>query len=685
MTSWTAHSENAVEFISLFKHATKVRRACIRYVTFVTMVSLNKITVEFSDRVLFDEIGFLITRTDRIGLVGRNGAGKSTLLKVLAGQYKTDGGKVAVSGDCSIGYLPQELDLEDKFSLMVEMEKSLPEIVSLEEKLAQVNHELTTRTDYESDYYTELIQQLNDCNDRYGIIGGYTFRADIEKILLGLGFKPEVFDNHTSTFSGGWRMRIELAKLLLQKNDLLLLDEPTNHLDIESIMWLENFLKDYPGGIVMVSHDRAFLDAVTNRTVELFAGNAYDFPVSYSKYIALRQEQREQQISAKKNQEKEIKQTEQLIEKFRYKASKASFAQSLIKKLDKMDLIEVDEEDRRRMKFKFAPAPRSGKVVLECEKVSKSFAENAVLSNVSLEVERDQRIAFVGQNGQGKSTLVKVIAGTLPFEGVVNLGHNVLMGYYAQNQADALDGNKTLLQTIEDVAPEELRPRSRDLLGSFMFSGQDVDKKVKVLSGGEKGRLALCKLLLEPINLLIMDEPTNHLDMQAKDVLKQSLQKFEGTLIVVSHDRDFLEGLTDKTYEFRDGKVKEYLGDIRYFLEQRKVVHFREIEQRKVEKKADKNTDTKKENLDIKERKEWEKELKQLEKKLDLTMEKVEIEEEALAEWDRKLASPEEFKVLSTEEGFYGRYEAQKKLIETHMLEWESLEKKILQLKKKLN
>jgi len=650
------------------------------------MVSLNKITVEFSDRVLFDKIGFLITKADRIGLVGRNGAGKSTLLKVLAGVCKTDGGKVAVSGDCTIGYLPQELDLEDKYSLMVEMEKSLPEIVALEDKLDQVNHELTIRTDYESDYYLELIQQLNDCNDRYGIIGGYTFRADIEKILLGLGFNPNVFEKHTSSFSGGWRMRIELAKLLLQKNDLLLLDEPTNHLDIESIMWLENFLKDYPGGIVMVSHDRTFLDAVTNRTVELFAGNAYDFPVSYSKYIALRQEQRETQISAKKNQEKEIKQTSQLIEKFRYKASKASFAQSLIKKLDKMDVIEVDEEDKKRMKFKFAPAQKSGKVALECHKVGKAFGDNIVLSNVSMDIERDQRIAFVGQNGQGKSTLVKVIAGTLPFEGVVNLGHNVLMGYYAQNQADTLDGNITLLETIEDAAPEELRPRSRDLLGSFMFSGDDVEKKVKVLSGGEKGRLALCKLLLQPINLLIMDEPTNHLDMQAKDVLKQSLQKFEGTLIVVSHDRDFLEGLTDKTYEFRDGKVKEYLGDIRYFLEQRQVGHFREIEQRKVEKKekSDKSLVSKKEGVDVRQKKQWEKELKQFDRKLETTMEKVELEEESLAEWNKKLEDPSQFKILSTKEGFYDRYEAQKKLLGEHMLEWERLEKEIQKLQKKL-
>ena len=644
------------------------------------MVSLNKITVEFTDKTLFDEIGFLITRQDRIGLTGRNGAGKSTLLKILAGKQKPDVGEVAVSGDCTIGYLPQELDLEDKYILREEMERSIPEIVYLEETIDRINLELTTRTDYESDVYMELIQKLNDANDRYGIVGGYTFRADIERIMLGLGFKSTDFEAHTSTFSGGWRMRIELAKLLLQKHDLLLLDEPTNHLDIESILWLENFLKDYPGGIVLVSHDRAFLDQVTNRTIELSLGRAYDFPVSYSKYVALRQEQRTLQMAARKNQEKEIKQTEQLIERFRYKASKASFAQSLIKKLDKMDVIEVEEVDNKQMKFRFPPAPRSGKVAVLCEKVTKSFDVKTVLKGIDLEVERHDKIAFVGQNGQGKSTLVKIITGALQAEGSIQLGHNVQLGYYAQNQADALNGEITLLKTIEDAAPEELRPRARDLLGAFMFSGEQVEKKVKVLSGGEKGRLALCKLLLQPINLLIMDEPTNHLDMRAKDVLKQALLNFDGTLILVSHDRDFLNGLSTKTYEFRDGKIKSYLGDIQFFLDQKQAADFRQIEKKKEEKREIKqqNPFDKASTLLKKEK---EKSLKQLEKRLDNIMVELENAEALLAAWDAQLADSDKFKKLSSEEGFYAKYDAQKAKIATLISNWESCEAELEKVK----
>ncbi len=644
------------------------------------MVSLNKITVEFTDKTLFDEIGFLITRQDRIGLTGRNGAGKSTLLKILAGKQKPDVGEVAVSGDCTIGYLPQELDLEDKYILREEMERSIPEIVYLEETIDRINLELTTRTDYESDVYMELIQKLNDANDRYGIVGGYTFRADIERIMLGLGFKSTDFEAHTSTFSGGWRMRIELAKLLLQKHDLLLLDEPTNHLDIESILWLENFLKDYPGGIVLVSHDRAFLDQVTNRTIELSLGRAYDFPVSYSKYVALRQEQRTLQMAARKNQEKEIKQTEQLIERFRYKASKASFAQSLIKKLDKMDVIEVEEVDNKQMKFRFPPAPRSGKVAVLCEKVTKSFDVKTVLKGIDLEVERHDKIAFVGQNGQGKSTLVKIITGALQAEGSIQLGHNVQLGYYAQNQADALNGEITLLKTIEDAAPEELRPRARDLLGAFMFSGEQVEKKVKVLSGGEKGRLALCKLLLQPINLLIMDEPTNHLDMRAKDVLKQALLNFDGTLILVSHDRDFLNGLSTKTYEFRDGKIKSYLGDIQFFLDQKQAADFRQIEKKKEEKREIKQQNPLDKASTLL-KKEKEKSLKQLEKRLDNIMVELENAEALLAAWDAQLADSDTFKKLSSEEGFYAKYDAQKAKIATLISNWESCEAELEKVK----
>ena len=639
------------------------------------MVSLNKISLEYTGRVLFNEIGFLINRGDRIGLVGRNGAGKSTLLKVLAGVAKPDSGEVALSSGHSIGYLPQELDLIDQYSLMGEIEHALPEIKPLETKIEAIGRELSERTDYETQSYLDLIQELNDANDRYQLVGGYTYKADIERILYGLGFKTEDFEQATSSFSGGWRMRVELAKLLLQKHDLLLLDEPTNHLDIESILWLEDFLKTYPGAVVLVSHDRSFLDGVTNRTIELSYGRAYDFPVSYTRFVALREEQRQLQVSAKRNQEKEIKQTEQLIDRFRYKASKAAFAQSLIKKLDKVEMIEVDEEDTRQMKFRFPPAPRPGKVVVECKAVGKKYGDKSVLKNVDLSIERDERLAFVGQNGQGKSTLVKLILGKIEGEGAIQLGHNVKVGYYAQNQADSLDGEKTVLETIEQAASDELRPRVRDLLGSFLFSGDDVHKKVKVLSGGEKGRLALCKMLLEPFNVLVMDEPTNHLDMRAKDVLKQALKNFDGTLIVVSHDRDFLEGLSSKTLEFRDGKLKPYLGDIRYFLEQRKIENLRSIEARSIVKKTETESAASEQvKHRSKERKQQERELRQIEKAIEEMMHQIAAEESEIEEFDRKLSDPEAFKALSAENGFYERYEKRKAELEKKMERWEVLE-----------
>lgn len=644
------------------------------------MVSLNKVTLDFTDKTLFNEIGFLITREDRIGLVGRNGAGKSTLLKVLAREQEIDKGEVAVQSGCSIGYLPQELDLLDRYSLMGEMEQAMPELVELEQQLARINSEMSERSDYESEAYMQLIQDLNDHTERYGMLGGYTFRAEIEKILKGLGFKAADFEAPTATFSGGWRMRVELAKLLVRQHDLLLLDEPTNHLDIESIIWLEQFLKEYSGGIVLVSHDRTFLDQVTNRTVELSYGKAYDFPMPYSRFVTQRAEQRTLQIAAKKNQEKEVKRTEELIEKFRYKATKASFAQSLIKKLDKMELIEVEEEDHREMRFRFSPASRSGRVVVHCDKVSKSYGEKDVLSSVDLRLERGERIAFVGQNGQGKSTLVKIIIGQLQAEGLVELGHQVELGYYAQNQTDELDGEISLLQTIEDAAPESVRPRARDLLGSFLFSGEEVEKKVKVLSGGEKGRLALCKMLLQPINFLVMDEPTNHLDMRAKDVLKRSLQQFDGTLLVVSHDREFLEGLTDRTIEFAEGKIKEHLGGIEAFLEARKARDFRQIEARTKEKtKAEEQPA--RENY--KERKKREKALRKLENRFAQLTEEVHQKEEELKQWDAQLSDPESFKVLSAEEGFYDRYEKAKGELDRLMEEWMEAEEVLKEAQKK--
>jgi ATP-binding cassette, subfamily F, member 3 len=549
------------------------------------MLNIHNLSVSFGGTYLFEEVTFRLGAGDRVGLVGKNGAGKSTMLKILARDFAPDSGSIATEKEVRIGFLRQDIDFEQGRTVLEEAYQAFTEIKEVEKKLESINHQLVTRTDYESEVYSQIIEDLSDYTHRFELLGGYNYVGDTEKILLGLGFKREEFNNSTETFSGGWRMRIELAKLLLQSNDILLLDEPTNHLDIESIIWLENFLRNFTGVVVIVSHDKMFLDNVTNRTIEISLGKAYDFNKPYSQYLELRHEIREKQLATQKNQQKKIEETEKLIEKFRAKASKASMAQSLIKKLDKVERIEVDEDDNSVMNISFPLSKVPGRVVVEAEHVTKSYGDKTILKDISLLVERGSKIAFVGQNGQGKSTFIKAIVHEFPFQGTIKLGHNVQVGYFAQNQAEYLDGEITLLQTMEDAATDTNRSKVRDMLGAFLFRGDDVEKKVKVLSGGERNRLALCKLLLQPINVLVMDEPTNHLDIKSKNVLKAALQKFEGTLMLVSHDRDFLQGMSNIVYEFKDQKIREYLGDINFFLEQRNMENMREVEKKDVVKK----------------------------------------------------------------------------------------------------
>ena len=552
------------------------------------MLSVQNMTVSFGGETLFSDVSFRLAAGDRVGLVGKNGAGKSTLLHLIAKDQEPTDGSISKEKEVQLGFLRQDIDFEKGRTVLEEAYQAFEEIKQLEAQMEEINQALVTRTDYESSAYNDLIIALNDATERYELIGGYNYQGTTERILQGLGFQTADFNKKTDTFSGGWRMRIELAKLLLQDNDILLLDEPTNHLDIESIIWLEDFLTKYRGAVVLVSHDKMFLDNTSNRTIEIVAGRIYDYRKSYSAYLLLREEIMTQQRAAQKNQAKEIEQTEKLIERFRAKASKASMAQSLIKKLDKIERIEVDAEDNAAMKLKFPVAQQPGKVVLQVEKVSKNYGEKKVLQEVDVEIERGTKTAFVGQNGQGKSTLAKIIVNEIDFQGSCELGHNVMLGYFAQNQAEYLDGSLSLLQTMEDAAKDENRSRVRDMLGAFMFRGDDVEKKVKVLSGGERNRLALCKLLLSPFNVLVMDEPTNHLDIRSKNVLKEALKKFQGTLILISHDRDFLQGLSDRVLEFKDHKLTEYLGDIQFYLEQKKLDSLVELERVvKVKKKKE--------------------------------------------------------------------------------------------------
>ena len=527
------------------------------------MISIDNLTVSFGGWTLFDEVSFLVNPKDRIGLVGKNGAGKTTLLRIITGEQQATSGAVTRNSDCTIGYLPQQMKVADTTTLIDETAKAFAEVIAIENEIEQITAALAERDDYESAEYEQLMHRLDECNNRYHILGGDSRDADIEKTLLGLGFRREDFNRPTSQFSGGWRMRIELAKLLLRRPSLFLLDEPTNHLDIESIQWLEEYLRNYNGAVLLISHDRAFLDNVTNRTIEISLGKIYDYKVPYSKYVVLRRERREQQMAAYENQQRMIEKTEEFIERFRYKPTKSNQVQSRIKQLERLERIEVDEEDLSTLNIKFPPAPRTGQIVAEVKEVGKSFGAKHVFSGANFVIERGEKIALVGRNGEGKTTLARMLVGELtPSEGSIRLGANVDVGYYAQNQEDLMDGEITVFDTLDRVAVGDIRTRLRDILGAFLFRGEDIDKKVKVLSGGERSRLAMARLMLSPHNLLIMDEPTNHMDMRSKDILKEALMRFDGTVIVVSHDREFLDGMVDKIYEFRDGGVKEYLGGI---------------------------------------------------------------------------------------------------------------------------
>lgn len=627
------------------------------------MLNIHNLSVSFGGEYLFEEISFRLNSGDRVGLIGKNGAGKSTLLKLLSKEMPIDSGTIASDKDIQLGFLKQDIDFVQGRSVLEESYQAFVEIKKIEQELDEINHQLAERTDYESESYNQLIIDLSDKTQHYEIIGGYSYQGETEKILQGLGFKREDFGKKTETFSGGWRMRIELAKLLLQDNDVLLLDEPTNHLDIESIIWLEQFLRSYTGAVVIVSHDKMFLDNVTNRTIEISLGRIYDYNKPYSKYLVLRNEIKEQQLSAQKNQAKEIQQAERLIEKFRAKSTKASMAQSLIKKLDKIERIEVDEDDNSVMTLRFPVSVTPGKVVVEVEDLYKSYGDNKVLSNINLLIERGGKTAFVGQNGQGKSTLAKIMVGDIDYEGGVKLGHNVQIGYFAQNQAEYLDGTKTVLDTMIDAANEKTRSKVRDILGSFLFRGDEVEKYVRVLSGGERNRLALAKMLLQPFNVLVMDEPTNHLDIKSKNVLKQALQNFEGTLILVSHDRDFLQGLTNNVYEFKEGAIREYLGDIDYYLDQRKVEDFRAIEKKE---QVVKQKEKPKENTY-----EDQKKLKSLKNKLSSVESKIAALEKNIAAIDQELLL--NYDATISKPDFFDSYEKKKEELKVLMENWEKI------------
>ena len=615
------------------------------------MISIEGLSVAFGGNTLFDNITYVINKKDRIALVGKNGAGKSTMLKIIAGLQAPTSGNVNMPKDLTVGYLPQQMNLSDTRTVMEEAEQAFSHIFELQSRIERMNTELSERTDYESEYYQELIERVSNANEQLALIGASNYQAEIEKTLIGLGFTREDFGRDTSEFSGGWRMRIELAKLLLQRPDVLLLDEPTNHLDIESIQWLESFLSTRANAVVLVSHDRAFIDNVTTRTIEISLGRIYDYQVNYSRYVVLRQERLEQQMRAYENQQKQIQDTEAFIERFRYKATKSVQVQSRIKQLAKLERVEVDEVDTSRLNLKFPPAPRSGDYPIIAEGVGKNYGSHVVFSNATFTIKRGEKVAFVGKNGEGKSTLVKCIMGEIPYTGTLKIGHNVKIGYFAQNQASLLDESITVFDTIDRVAVGDIRTKIRDILGAFMFGGEASDKKVKVLSGGEKTRLAMIRLLLEPVNLLILDEPTNHLDMRTKDVLKQAIRDFNGTVILVSHDREFLDGLVSKVYEFGGGQVREHLGGIYDFLESRKLDSLRELEQRATVSRTEKDGNISKDSaspaqsedskLSYGEQKEFARRLRKAEKVVADIESEIAGLEKRIAEVEEKLATPD--------------------------------------------
>ena len=630
------------------------------------MISIDNLTVSFGGWTLFDGISFLVNPKERIGLVGRNGAGKTTILKLIAGLQQPTSGAVTKNADCTIGYLPQQMQVADTTTLIAETAKAFEEVLALEAEIERLTAEIAVRTDYESEEYEKLLHCLNDANDRYHILGGDTRDADIEKTLLGLGFRREEFEKPTCEFSGGWRMRIELAKLLLRRPSIFLLDEPTNHLDIESIQWLEEYLKNYNGAVLLISHDRAFLDNVTTRTIELSLGKIYDYKVPYSQFVTLRAERRAQQLAAYQNQQRLIEKSEEFIEKFRYKPTKSNQVQSRIKQLDKLERIEVEEEDLATLNIKFPPAPRSGQIVADIKGVGKAFGSHRVFSGAEFTIHKGDKIALVGRNGEGKTTFARMLIGELEqSEGEIKIGANVSIGYYAQNQDDLMNGDFTVYDTLDRVAVGDIRTRLRDILGAFLFRGEDIEKKVKVLSGGERSRLAMARMMLEPHNLLILDEPTNHMDMRSKDILKTALQKFDGTVVVVSHDREFLDGIVDKVYEFRDGGVREYLGGIYYFLEKRKLENLHEIE-----RKTPVVTAVKQEQSQGKLSYEQKKEQEKLLRKLRKNVEQIETEladvEKQIAEYDARFAVATEYNADD-----YKAYDDLKGRYDHLMHEWE--------------
>ena len=637
------------------------------------MISVENLYVEFSATPLLEEVTFVINKRDRIALVGKNGAGKSTMLKILAGMQLPTSGNVAVPKDITIGYLPQVMILSDEHTVMEEAELAFEHIFELQAGIQRMNQELAERTDYDSESYHKLIDRFTHENERFLMMGGTNYRAEIERTLMGLGFKREDFDRSTSEFSGGWRMRIELAKLLLRRPDVLLLDEPTNHLDIESIQWLENFLKSSANAVVLVSHDRAFINNVTTRTIEINCRRIYDYKVAYDQFVVLRKERREQQLRAYENQQKQIQDTEDFIERFRYKATKAVQVQSRIKQLEKIVPIEVDEEDNSALRLKFPPAPRSGSYPVIAENLKKAYGNHVVFHDVDLTINRGEKVAFVGKNGEGKSTLVKCIMGEIDYEGKLTIGHNVMIGYFAQNQAQLLDENLTVFDTIDYVAQGDIRTKIRDILGAFMFGGEASDKKVKVLSGGERSRLAMIKLLLEPVNLLILDEPTNHLDMRSKDVLKDAIREFEGTVIVVSHDRDFLDGLVTKVYEFGGGVVKEHLGGIYDFLQKKKIENLNEL-QRKPElsesptAQNDEPAQVSENKLSYEAQKELNKKLRKLEKQVSDCEKEIEVLEKKIAVVEEQMTTPEGASDMS----LYEQHKQLKKQMNMVVEEWEN-------------
>jgi ATP-binding cassette, subfamily F, member 3 len=633
------------------------------------MISINQVSVNFGGFSLFSDISFMINPKDRVGLVGKNGAGKSTLLKIILGIDQPTEGTVSKPKELSFGYLPQQMTYASGKTVLQEALTAFESLNKIEKQIDKINLEIASREDYESDEYHGLIDKLTELNERLQILGIADKDAMVEQTLKGLGFKTEDLVRQTTEFSGGWRMRIELAKILLQKPDVLLLDEPTNHLDIESIQWLEDFLKNYHGAVVLISHDRAFLDNITKRTIEILLGKVYDYKVSYSKYQELRKERYEQQMATYENQQKKIADTEKFIERFRYKATKSVQVQSRIKQLEKMDRIEVDELDNAAIHFKFPPAPRSGAIVVETERLSKSYGENNILHEIDLIVERGEKIAFIGRNGEGKTTLSKIVTGNLDYDGTLKMGHNVKIGYYAQNQDELLDEQKTVFETLDDIAVGDIRTQVRNILGSFLFSGETIEKKVKVLSGGERSRLAMAKLLLEPYNLLVLDEPTNHLDIRSKEILKQALISYDGTLMVVSHDRDFLDGLVNNLYEFRNKKIKQHSGNIYEFLKKKKVESFKEIERKKVDKTVEAEEKVSENKQSYLERKETEKQRRKIVNKITAVEDKITKLEAEIEKAEQLMSEGKE-----VESNFFQQYEQLKKDLEKEMHDWENLQ-----------